>query len=286
MARPRAKSCFVASLVVIQTGCVGQLPPDTSELVAAADVINSVFCGLRIAQDRAQALNIHLPKYVKLTLELKVVSADSVGISAGGGGSSGSTAKTSVVSAKPTITLPFAPSVSLGDTQGWTVDTTVDVVFQMDSLLNPQFCVTAQVASPNPYLQRAGGAANGLSIWLGNTLTTAAAASIVKQELITTKTFVYDAMFSVSKSASGSIGFPLAIIPITPSASASRNDVQRLAMVLTTDQQLAKSSKLIPSPGSGSGKGKEGVTFAVPVGARVDFNKLPSAGSLSPAPYF
>lgn len=286
--------CFAASL---QVGCGARIAPDTAELVAAADVINSVFCGLAIAKQNAQRLGMELPHYVKFTLELKVISADSVGIDVGnkstgssgsgsggsGSGRSGSTAKTSVVASQGSLALPFVPSLSLANNQGWTVDTTLDLLFQLDNI-KPAFCSAAQIG---PYLSKAGPASNALSIWIGNTVTTAAATNggfIDPKSAEVTRTFVYDATFSVTKSAGGSVGFPLTIIPvtITPSASTSRNDVQHLSMVLSSDKATAKSSRLVPT--TTTGRNKESLLVAVP--AARDFTTIQRASDLSPVPYF
>jgi hypothetical protein len=286
---------FVSIAASLQVGCSARVAPDTAELVAAADVINSVFCGLAIAKQNAQRLGMELPLYVKFTLELKVISADSVGIdigskSSGGGsggssgsGKSGSTAKTSVVASQGSLALPFVPSLSLADNQGWTVDTTLDLLFKLDNI-KPAFCSAAQI---NPYLGKAGAASNALSIWIGNTVTTAAATNggfIDPKSAEVTRTFVYDATFSVTKSASGSVGFPLTIVPvtITPSASSSRNDVQHLSMVLSSDQATAKSSRLVPT--TTTGRNKESLLVAVP--AVRDFSAIHRASELSPVPYF
>jgi hypothetical protein len=282
--------CIAASL---QVGCGARIAPDTAELVAAADVINSVFCGLAIAKQNAQRLGMELPRYVKFTLELKVISADSVGIdvgnkSTGGGGggsgkSGGATAKTSVVASQGGLSLPFVPSLSLANNQGWTVDTTLDLLFQLDNI-KPAFCSAAQIG---PYLAKAGPVSNALSIWIGNTVTTAAATNggfIDPKSAEVTRTFVYDATFSVTKSAGGSVGFPLSIIPvtITPSASTSRNDVQHLSMVLSSDKATAKSSRLVPT--TTTGRNKESLLVAVP--AARDFTTIQRASQLSPVPYF
>jgi hypothetical protein len=287
---------FVSFAASLQVGCGARIAPDTAELVAAADVINSVFCGLAIAKQNAQRLGMELPHYVKFTLELKVISADSVGIdignkSTGGGGgggggsgrSGGSTAKTSVIASQGSLALPLVPSLSLANNQGWTVDTTLDLLFQLDNI-KPAFCSAAQIG---PYLSKAGPASNALSIWIGNTVTTAAATNggfIDPKSSEVTRTFVYDATFSVTKSAGGSVGFPLSIIPvtITPSASTSRNDVQHLSMVLSSDKATAKSSRLVPT--TTTGRNKESLLVAVP--AARDFTTIQRASQLSPVPYF
>src|SRR5262249_31921485 len=71
------------------SGCGMRAPPDPTQLIAVADVMNSIFCGISLASDRAHSKQVSLPRYAALTLHLKIINSTSIGISLGGGSSSG-----------------------------------------------------------------------------------------------------------------------------------------------------------------------------------------------------
>jgi hypothetical protein len=253
------------------TSCTTPEPPDPTKLVAVADVMNSVFCGLGLFVNKAKDLakqqgSADYPLYAKLTLGLKVINSNSIGISAGqssdsgggsgrsGGGSGssggsrsggGSVARTSVVAG---ATPAIVPSFGLSSTSGWTVDTVTELNFQLNKV-NPAVCLSANVAptngddSPSDF---------GLSNWLAHTLAVYAAAngSISGGYQDYDSTFNYDATFAVDTKAGGKLGYQLSIIPLSANADTSQNNVQKLSLVI--------SNKALSSGGGGGGGGGGG----------------------------
>jgi hypothetical protein len=266
-------------------------PPDPTKLVAVADVLNSVFCGLGLFVQQSKDLakkqgSADYPLYAKLTLGLKVINSTSIGINAGdyssgggdgggsgrggassgggrGGGSGsgggsrggGSVARTSVIGGATPAVLP---SFGLSNSSGWTVDTLTELNFQLNKV-NSQVCASANVATHNGDESAPD---FGLSQWLAHTLVVYAAANgAIGGYQDYDSVFNYDATFAVDTKAGGRLGYQLAIIPLSANADTSQNNVQQLKLVI--------SNKPISGGGGGNAGGGGG----------------PRTREFSPAPY-
>lgn len=184
---------------------------------------------------------------VSVQLELKIVNSGGGGISVGGGGSGaasganksagktgtgGTSASTGVLSYSG---FSLAPSLSLGASAGWTVDTTTGLNINMPSSPDgyqpdvAKFCA-GKLAGEN-------GDRFGMVRYLADTLPGLANLSDISllKPSTTNKTpisLAYNANFGVNYNASGQVTIiPVVVpIPITPSASYTQNDVQNLSI--------------------------------------------------------
>lgn len=228
---------------VSQFGCTGS-PPSPQQLVSVGAVMNSLMCGMVKAHKDPQSGPLLDGKQASVALELKIVNSSSAGLTVGSGGGSGSSsgsgskpgggspsASTSVIAWQG---FSFGPSFGATYTEGWTVDTTTTVTFSFPSSPkedNISVCKTKAGEDSDQF---------GFSRWLAETLGSLVTVSDISRTGIPDKKLSYDANFGVTSGVNGSVTIiPLTgvAIPITPSGSYSRNDVQHLTINIPPAKQ-------------------------------------------------
>jgi hypothetical protein len=249
----RPASCLAACAAFLLLSCT-TTPPLPQQLVSVGAVMNSLMCGLvKAHQAYPKALN---NQSASVALELKIVNSAAIGVSVGAGGGTGgagpggantgsastgsstgsksSASAASAHSASPASTtsviawqgLSLTPSLSASYTEGWTVDTTTTLVFMFpsDPSKDTNICTGKEDAEDLDQF--------GFSRWLADTLSGVASISDVTAGGTPMRKFLYDANFGVQAGINGSLTIvPVALpIPITPSGSYSRNDVQHLTV--------------------------------------------------------
>jgi hypothetical protein len=247
--------------VALLGGCGAIIPPQPQNLVSAGAILNSTLCGLVAAHKNAPAGALFNNQQANVQLELKIVNSGGGGINvgaggggAGGAGGSGSSSGGSKGTAKTGSTqtggtsastgvlsysgFSLAPSLSLGASSGWTVDTTTSLVINMPSSPDGYKPDVAQFCSGK--LAGEDGDRFGMVRYLADTLPGLADLSDLsllksdKSDKINPPpiSLQYNANFGVNYNASGQVTIiPVALpIPITPNASYTKNDVQNLTI--------------------------------------------------------
>jgi hypothetical protein len=247
----RPASCLAACAAFLLLSCT-TAPPLPQQLVSVGAVMNSLMCGLVKAHGAyPKALN---NQSASVALELKIVNSAAIGVSVGAGGGApgagtGSTGGTGTGSSTGTKSsasaasahsaspagatsviawqgLSLTPSLSASYTEGWTVDTTTTLVFTFPSDPSKDTNICTEKEDEEDLDQF------GFSRWLADTLSGVASISDVTAGGTPKQKFLYDANFGVQAGINGSLTIvPVALpIPITPSGSYSRNDVQHLTV--------------------------------------------------------
>lgn len=228
------RATTVAVVCLCMFGC-SHSPPAPQDTIPVADVLNALACGLAVgvkqARDEAKAEKDYAdahhttPRFTDLlsgqtaTIKLELKTVDTSSFSAG-------------INASKTGVLKFgwggiAPSLGASSELSWTVDSTIVLAYQLDGY-NAEICDAAHLAA-----QPRGGDQFGFSVWLGNTLASLSRVSNIGQT--SSRSLTYDSNFGVTYGGTAGASLtvaPIAILPVSLSADASRNDVQHLNVVI------------------------------------------------------
>jgi hypothetical protein len=241
------RGLLLVLLLITNSGC-GFTPPAPQETVPVADIINSIICGVSasVAEEKAeQALDPSRPillsgQTATVFLDLKTVDTTNLSIGVGGPGSPSGTTSGSAKSQSSVVSYKglggWIPSLTASDATTWTVDSQINLPFQLDGF-NSAACAAANLdLQPDRY---------GFSKWLSDTLVSTSRVTNIGS--VTDRKLIYDSNFGVTTGGGGGISGVLSFIPVSANASLSRNDVQHLKVT------LAKQAASIPAPTPGAG---------------------------------
>ena len=202
------------------TGCA-LTAPSPGDVVAVADIINSVKCGLAQAL-QSEAGQRRLPGTIAtVELELKVVDTRSFGAS-------------SPSRIGPVIFAWYGPTVlpalSASNQQSFTVDTIINLTYRLDGP-NVTVCTAAGVDTSDRF---------GFARWLGDVI-----AGLSKVSLQGPKgsldRLTYDATFAVTREGSAGASVKVVFLDAGANISRSRADTQRLKIVISGPNAVATS---------------------------------------------
>lgn len=214
-----SRSVFGVFLLVLIVSCSTPSRPGIDP-IASSKIINSVKCGFAIALYKEQKPGVQkrlTGNVASLELQLKVTTADVNGVAVSGvipfhGG--------------PTI----LPSFSASRGTAWTVDSTINAAYKLDAT-NAAVCDAAGINLSDPDADPL-----GFSAWLGTILEDLSRVSLEKPTG-TLNSLVYEAAFGVTEQSNASLGLQapinLAFFTANVSAASTRNDLQRLKIVIS-----------------------------------------------------
>lgn len=221
-------------------GCATPTPPNLTP-IASSRIINSVKCGLALALFKEQTSKGQkrlTGNIASLELQLKETVGQASGVAVAGvipfqGG--------------PTI----LPTFSASRATAWTVDSTINASYKLDAT-NTKVCAKAGIHN----LAEPGDDPLGFSKWLGLTLDDLGHVSLEKPSGVL-NSVTYEAAFGVADQVGADLKLQLAFLTADVSAANSRNDLQRLKIVISGATVPPKAA----SAGPGSGGGNLGTLF-------------------------
>lgn len=234
MCRGSLAACSIL-LAGLLSSCASA-PPRPQELVSTARLVNSVKCSFALALVAEQGL---APEYQRLKgnvasfeLQLKVVDKRTIGGGIGTG------------------IVPWQGGLNFSRAQAWTVDTILNASYTLNAD-NARVCEAAGVKRDqkgeleDPF---------GFTRWLRDTIVDLSRVSLEKPTGQLDK-LTYEALFGVTQAGGVEGSIKLAFLSGNLSANMSRDDLQRIKIVISGAPGVAKEPAKPGSPPTGGGLG-------------------------------